>query len=115
MATGLEDPTTDTQPGNDSPLAGVGLHAAPTAGTGTVAAAAPVVADGAATDAGYVDDDDEDDEDGMIVHAGFGAPQKPVSTSAVGGPVFLGLDDEEEDGDAEGSDDASAPSKPAQS
>lgn len=72
----------------------------------------------ASADAGYVDpEDDDDDEEGMIVHAGFGAPQKPLANSAVGGPVFLGLDgdsdgtkeDDEDEGEKE------APVAPAES
>lgn len=101
--------------GGDSPLPGAGgREATSIAGAASADSAAPVAADGAAADAGYVDDDD--DEEGMIIHAGFGAAQKPVAASAVGGPVFLGLEDEEEAGDAEEPADASAqPPQPAES
>lgn len=110
-AAGLDGAGADTQPGSNVALASAGvLNATTTAG----APAAPVSADGAAEGTAYVVDDDDDDEEGMIVHAGFGAPQKPVATSAVGGPVFLGLDGEEDAADAEATEVASA-GKPAQS
>ena len=51
----------------------------------------------------------------MIIHAGLGAAQKPVAASAVGGPVFLGLEDEEEADDAEAPVDATTQQQPAES
>lgn len=90
------------------------VDAVPSEATSTAGAAATPEVDGSPADAGYVEDDDEE---GMIVHAGFGAPQKPVAASAVGGPVFLGLDGEEATGEAEETDvvDVDTEAKPAQS
>jgi hypothetical protein len=87
--TTLGAPTGEFQHSSGSPAAEPERNAMSTAAaaTGNGASAGPT----------YVDEGDEDDEDGMIVHAGFGAPQKPLATSAVGAPVFLGLDGEEEE------------------
>ena len=90
-----------------------GREATAAVGAASADAAAPLAVDGPSADAGYVDD--EDDEEGMIIHAGLGAAQKPVAASAVGGPVFLGLEDEEEADDAEAPVDATTQQQPAES